>query len=119
MSTDDLIHDREAIRNAADDDADRLVRRVSAALQAPGTKAVMQVVLDETDALRHERDEARRLLAEAQAFLEQRSEALNRTGRQNDELRAKVERVRALAADWANGRAPTAAVELRAALGES
>ena len=49
-----LVHDRAEIRNSADDDADRLVRRVYAALNSGRDAAVVQVVLDETDALRRE-----------------------------------------------------------------
>ena len=50
----DLVHDRAEIRNSADDDADRLVRRVYAALNSGRDAAVVQVVLDETDRLRRE-----------------------------------------------------------------
>jgi len=52
--TGDLVHDRAEIRNSADDDADRLVRRVYAALNSGRDAAVVQVVLDETDRLRRE-----------------------------------------------------------------
>ena len=50
----DLVHDRAEIRNSADDDADRLVRRVYAALNSGRDADVVQVVLDETDRLRRE-----------------------------------------------------------------
>lgn len=48
--SDDLIHDREAIRAGWDDDdpdVSRIVRRVGAALNSGRDKAVVDVVLDE------------------------------------------------------------------------
>lgn len=92
MSTDDHIHDPAAIRAAWDEDdpeATRIIRRVGAALNSGRDKAVVDVVLSETDALRRE-------MAEDRAHLEQRTEALSRTIATKDALQAAVETVRAL-----------------------
>ena len=109
MSPDAPTHDPEAIRNGWDDDEERLVRRVYAALNSGRDAAVVKVVLDETETLRAQRDELRegvrvacgrfevaeRLVTELRDTLEKRSDALNRAGASNDELRATIERVRA------------------------
>lgn len=50
--SDELIHDREAIRNSDDPDVTRIVRRVGAALNSGRDAAVVAVVLDETETLR-------------------------------------------------------------------
>lgn len=51
--SDDLIHDRETIRNTDDPDVDRIVRRVGAALNSGRDKAVVDVVLDEVKRATH------------------------------------------------------------------
>jgi hypothetical protein len=53
-----FTRDREAIRNSDEHD-ERIAARVAGALQSPGIKAVVEVVLDETQTLRDERNDSR------------------------------------------------------------
>jgi hypothetical protein len=63
---DDLIRDRELIRNSDEPDVDRLVNAVYVALNSGRDRAVVQVVLDETGALRREVETLRARLHDAQ-----------------------------------------------------
>jgi len=68
--SDDLIHDREAIRAGWDDDdpdVTRIVRRVGAALNSGKDKAVVDVVLDETATLRREVETLRAVVGRLKA----------------------------------------------------
>lgn len=103
MSGDERITDQATIRASWEDDAAPLVKKVKAALDSGRDAAVVQVVLDETDQLRADRDTYRDAWESAEAKVAQledtltlRSEALNRTGADNDQLRAKVARVEKL-----------------------
>lgn len=60
MSGDERVTDPATIRNSWDADSERISQRVDAALQAPGRKAVVEVVMDETQELRESVAAARR-----------------------------------------------------------
>jgi hypothetical protein len=132
-----LVHDRAEIRNSADDDADRLVRRVYAALNSGRDAAVVQVVLDETDRLRREVEGLRAALKfkrgiidDLAAQVESRdrvvgtlNEMVARRGGRLGELEAIIRRVDALAVECESQQGqcwnPVFGRRIRAALGES
>lgn len=87
------IHDAATIRDSWDDDAERITRRVHAAMQSPGTKAVVAVVLDVTETLRAEverqrtaADSARAAIANVVRILPADRHALVAAGRVRDAL---------------------------------
>ena len=103
----DLVHDRAEIRNSADDDADRLVRRVFAALNSGRDAAVVQVVLDETDRLRRDVERWKEVAAEFEASYIHFHEAHAKARAKLDRLTSATDAELARRLEWAvvgNGR---------------
>jgi hypothetical protein len=97
MTPDAPIHDQAAIRNSFDEDeVTRIVHRVGAALNSGTDRAVVQVVLDETETLRDEVDKWRTAALEFEAAYVTTHDTLTKRSAAHDRLVATVGRVRAL-----------------------
>jgi hypothetical protein len=101
MTPDAPIHDQAAIRNSFDEDeVTRIVHRVGAALNSGTDRAVVQVVLDETETLRAEVDKWRTAALEFEAAYVTTHDTLTKRSAAHDRLVATIGRVRALADEW-------------------
>jgi hypothetical protein len=97
MTPDAPIHDQAAIRNSFDEDeVTRIVHRVGAALNSGTDRAVVQVVLDETETLRAEVDKWRTAALEFEAAYVTTHDTLVKRSAAHDRLVATVGRVRAM-----------------------